>query len=112
MYTKSLIQQHLERINLLEVFKQDVNELMEKYTIENSVFGMNRNGYAKEVVTGYFIVDESYDNLNDCMRGLKNNQYIQIENNNKFSTGTVEYNLFNCPTDKRVLDLDTLNYVR
>ena len=112
MYTKSLIQQHLERIELLENFKQDVNELMDKYIIENSVFGMNHNGRAKEIVTGYFIIDESYENLNDCMRGLKSNQYIQIENNNKFSTGSVEYSLFNCPQDKKVLDLETLNYVR
>ena len=112
MYTKSLIQQHLERIELLENFKQDVNELMDKYIIENSVFGMNYNGRAKEIVTGYFIIDESYENLDDCIRGLKNNQYIQIESNNKFSTGSVEYNLFNCPQDKKVLDLETLNYVR
>ena len=112
MYTKSLIQQHLERIELLESFKQDVNELMDKYIIENSVFGMNFNGRAKEIVTGYFIIDESYENLDDCIRGLKNNQYIQIENNNKFSTGSMEYNLFNCPQDKKVLDLETLNYVR
>lgn len=112
MYTKSLIQQHLERIELLESFKQDVNELMDKYIIENSVFGMNYNGRAKEIVTGYFIVDESYENLDDCIRGLKNNQYIQIEGNNKFSTGSMEYNLFNCPQDKKVLDLETLNYVR
>lgn len=112
MYTKSLIQQHLERISLLECFKQDVNELMDKYIIENSVFGMNCNGKAKEMVTGYFVIDESYNSLNDCIRGLKNNQYIQIENNSKFSTGCVEYNLFNCPQDKKVLDLETLNYVR
>jgi hypothetical protein len=112
MYTKSLIQQHLERINLLETFKQDVNELMDKYIIENSVFGMNYNGRAKEMVAGYFVIDESYDSLNDCMKGLKNNQYIQIVNNNEFITGNIEYNLFNCPQDKKVLDLETLNYVR
>lgn len=112
MYTKSLIQQHLERIELLESFKKDINELMDKYIIENSVFGMNHSGRAKEMVTGYFVIDESYDSLSDCMKGLKNNQYIQITNNDKFSTGNIEYNLFNCPQDKKVLDLETLNYVR
>lgn len=112
MFTKSLIQQHLERIDLLEAFKQDLNYLMDKFIIENSVFGVNRNGRSTEITTGYFIVDESFDNINDCIRGLKPNQFIQIENNDKFSTGTVEYNLFNCPTDKQVLDLETLNYIR
>jgi hypothetical protein len=80
MFTKSLIQQHLERIDLLETFKQDLNYLMDKFIIENSVFGINRNGRSTEITTGYFIVDESFDNINDCIRGLKPNQFIQIEN--------------------------------
>ena len=28
------------------------------------------------------------------------------------TTGNIEYNLFNCPQDKKVLDLETLNYIR
>ena len=112
MYTKSLIQQHLERINLLESFKQSLNNMMDKYIIENSVFGITYKGESTEIVTGYFIVEKEFDNLNDCIKNINNNQYIQVKNNEKFIIGTIENNLFNCPYDKPVLDLETLKYVR
>jgi hypothetical protein len=50
--------------------------------------------------------------LDDCIKNLKNNQYIQILENEKFVTGEIQYSLFNCPNDKKILDLETLQYVR
>jgi len=112
MFTKSLIQQHLESLNTLEVFSTNVKYIMDKYIIENSVFGSNRKGEVLEMTTGYFVEDKTFESLDDCIKNLKNNQYIQILENEKFITGEIQYNLFNCPNDKKILDLETLQYVR
>lgn len=112
MYTKSLIQQHLERIDLLESFKLNLNDIMDKYIIENSVFGVTRNGSVCEITNGYFIEEDKYNSLDECIRGLKDNQYINILNNETFIAGVVENSLFNCPEQSKVLDLETLKYVR
>ena len=112
MYTRSLIQQHLETLNILEVFSTNVKYIMDKYIIENSVFGSNRKGEVLEMTTGYFVEDKTFENLDDCIKNLKNNQYVQILENEKFITGEIQYSLFNCPNDKKILDLETLQYVR
>ena len=112
MYTKSLIQQHLEMIDLLESFKSHINDIMDNVIIENSVFGINKMGSACEMVTGYFVEDKTFDNLDDCIKNIERNQYVRISENSQFSTGHIYYSLMNCPNNKKVLDLETLKYVR
>lgn len=112
MYTRSLIQQHLEMIDILESFKENINSIMDQVIIENSVFGCNRQGSVREIFTGYFIEDQIFENLSDCVKNLKQNQYIQIKENSQFITGYIQQNLFNCPENARVLDLETMEYVR
>jgi hypothetical protein len=112
MYTKSLIQQHLEMMDLLESFKSHINDIMNNVIIENSVFGINMKGNACEMMTGYFVEDKSFDSLDDCVKNIQKNQYIQILENKQFVTGYIHYSLMNCPHDKKILDLETLNYVR
>lgn len=112
MYTRSIIQQHLEMIDLLESFKSHLNDIMDSVIVENSVFGINMKGTACEMMTGYFVEDKTFDNLDDCIKNVGKNQYIQILENKQFVTGNIYYSLMNCPENRRILDLETLNYVR
>ena len=54
MYTKSVIQQIVENCKVKDNFRAAINNLMEKYNIEDSVFVL-KNGFLHEAVGGYFV---------------------------------------------------------
>lgn len=109
MFTKSLIQQQIERENLLESFEEYMNDLMDKYTIEDGVFSMSKSNAVVEAVRGYFVENNEYDNIRKSLEDAGN--AIRVINNEKFVSGTIYENLNSCPQDKKILDLQTLNYV-
>ena len=99
MYTKSKIQQTLELIEMKQNFKEAVNNILEKYQVEDSIFTWNK--WLNEATRGYFVVEGEFDNLNDAIS--KGGMTIRVINNEKFQTGTI-YNQPNlCPEGKEVV---------
>ena len=62
MYTKSIIQQTVEALRVKENYRAAIENLMERYNIEDSVFVL-KNGFLHEAVSGYFAVENIYDSL-------------------------------------------------
>ena len=112
MYTKSIIQQTVEAIRAKENFKAAIENLMEKYNIEDSVFVL-KNGFIHEAVEGYFNVDFVYDSLDKAIsESDSNNLAIRVMNNKVFQTGKLYSTLSECKEDASVLDLYRLTAVR
>jgi hypothetical protein len=40
MYTKSIIQQHIEKINTLNILQESLSNFMDRYTVKDGVFGL------------------------------------------------------------------------
>lgn len=114
MYTKSIIQQKAEIINAKNNFKQSLEQLMEKFNIEDSVFVYAGNVTGmKEIVEGYFVIDAEYDNINEAMSECDiNTMGIRIIENDKFQVGKIHTLITECEKDKKVFDLKRLKDVR
>ena len=112
MYTKSIIQQTVESLRAKENFKMAIENLMEKYNIEDSVFIL-KNGFLYEAVEGYFNVDFVYDSLDKAISESDiNTMAIRVMNNKIFQTGKLYKTLSECSENSQVLDLYCLTAVR
>ena len=111
MYTKSIIQQKLETLRAKDNFRVAIEQLMEKYNIEDSVFVM-RNGYLQEVVEGYFAVENDYDTITEAVSNCDMNVMGVRVMGNKFQTGKVHNRISECTEDKKVFDLSRLEDIR
>lgn len=114
MYTKSIIHQKAEIINAKNNFKQSLEQLMEKFDIEDSVFVYAGNvAGMKEIVEGYFVIDAEYDNIDEAMSACDvNTMGIRIIENDKFQIGKIHALITECEKDKKVFDLKRLKDVR
>jgi hypothetical protein len=111
MFTKSIIQQALEVEQAKYDFLSSIENLMEKYNIEDSVF-IYKNGAMREVVEGYFVTDGEFTNLNEAVSTCDiNTMGIRIMGN-QFQVGTVHSKISECASDKKVFDLMRLETVR
>lgn len=112
MQTKSNIQLIKEAINLRNSFKDSLNNLMDKYNIEDSVFTFN-NGLMYECTNGYFEVVNEYDNITEavCNTDIKT-QAIRVINNTSFQVGIVHSILSECSANNKVFDLKRLENIR
>lgn len=110
MYTKSLIQQNIENIRLKESFNDGLNNLMDKYNIEDSIFIYN--GSVKEVTNGYFVESKEFDNLKDAINNYDINMGIRIMENERFQIGYIYNQLSQCPKDSHILDIQVYENVR
>lgn len=108
MYTRSLIQQQIERENRAFQFQEGLEKIMEKYNIKDSVFCDAKTGIV-EVVKGYFVEAGTYDNLEDAIKHSAG--CVRIQDNHAFTVGAVYESLTKCPEGSKILDLDTLEYV-
>lgn len=111
MFTKSIIQQSVESMQVKSNFKIAIEQLMEKYNVEDSVF-VFKNGTMHEVVEGYFVTENEYDNLNTAISECNiNTMGIRIMGNN-FQTGTIHTKISECAKEKKIFDLRRLQNVR
>ena len=112
MYTKSIIQQQIELFNTKDKFRRGIESLMEKYTIEDSVFILNSNNLF-EATDGYFSLVNEYDNLNEAISNCDiNTMGIRVMNDTKFQTGTLHNSITECKEGSSVFDLKRLENVR
>lgn len=112
MYTKSIIQQTVETMRAKYNFRTAIEQLMEKYNIEDSVFVL-KNGFMHEVVEGYFVTENEYTNLAEAMSNCDiNTMGIRIMGES-FQTGKIYSRLSECAdANKKVFDLKRLEDVR
>ena len=112
MYTKSIIQQAIESFKIKDDFRTAIENLMEKYNIEDSVFVI-KNGYLNEVVEGYFSIENTYDSIEKAVSECNiNSMGIRVMNNKLFQTGTIHKTIYECSPEKQVFDLDRLEDIR
>ena len=103
----SKIQQTLYNIKIKECFVERLNELMEKYNIEDSIFQLINNNI-KERTSGYFEVISEHETFEDAMNNW-NGQAIRIINNKKFQLGNVKVLLSECNKESVIFDIETNN---
>ena len=93
MNVVSNIHNMLNFIETKSEFKEGLNNLMEKYNVEDSIFSYN-NGIVNEVCRGYFVENTEYNSLDEAISNMNNlNQCIRIINNEKFVLGDVHTTL-------------------
>lgn len=110
MQLKSKIQLIQERLMRKNSFIEGLNNIMEKYTIEDSVFSYE-NSHLMEVCKGYFELDCEYESLTEAMKEMDiDNQSIRIINNDTFQVGSVRRFISECGEGK-VFDLELLENV-
>lgn len=109
MYTKSKIQLINEALMLKSNFKEGLENIMEKYQIEDSIFAFDNK--VKEVTNGYFSIDNEYANLHEAVSNCNIfMQGIRIINNEKYQVGSIFNMLSECPSGKQILDINSLEY--
>lgn len=105
MQLKSKIQQIQEQIAQKHRFVEGLENIMDKYTIEDSVFLFN--GKVMEVCKGYFEVISEHNTLTDAIKNtdIKENA-IRVINNEKFQIGKIHQHISDCKNP--VFDLETI----
>lgn len=112
MQTKSNIQLIRESLALKESFRDSISNIMDKYTIEDSVFTW-RNGLY-ECTDGYFEVISEHTNLDDAVKNADCTltSGIRVINNEQFQVGMVHNRISECDNSNKVFDLRKLENVR
>jgi len=96
MQTKSNIQLIREGLALREASADNIKAFMEKYTIEDSYFGITRGMSPKEIkethtlseyTRGYFVVEHEYTDIDEAISNMSLNHVIRIIENKRFQIG-------------------------
>ena len=114
MLTKSKIQLIKESLKISNDYREGLENLINKYTIEDSVF-VYRNNAIYEATQGYFEVKNEYNTLQDAIRNynaVNPNCAIRIVNNEKFIVGEVKRCLSDCNKESKVFDINRLTDIR
>lgn len=105
---RSKIQQINENIAIKNQIKssmqEGMNNLMDKYNIIDSVFGLGVNGIF-EHTNGYFEVTSEYESFEDVMNVWESNQSIRVIDNNKFQLGYVRDHILECGEESQIFDI-------
>lgn len=112
MYTRSIIKQIKDVLEVKESFNEGLTSLMDKYNVEDSIFVISE-GSVKEVVKGYFVITKEFDTLKEALHECDVRcMGIRIIANNKFQIGNIYQNLSQCPKEGQIFDINTLENVR
>ena len=107
MYTKSLIQTQIERTEERSRFANDINRLLESYTIEDGVFGIVNNK-TYELSKGYFVAVKEFDALNELIKEMdQSTQAVRIKNG-EFILGNVYESIADVDGDAVVFSIEML----
>lgn len=108
MWTKSKIQLIKESYEALSNCKNYINDLMDKYIIEDNIF-MYSNGKLVEATKGYFEKISEFDNLDEALN-INNFQFdkmgVRIIENKKFEIGYLRNLLSECDKNSQIYDID------
>ena len=112
MQTKSNIQLIKESLHLKESIKDSISNIMEKYTIEDSVFTWHNGLY--ECADGYFEVISEHTSLDEAVKTATwtSTSGIRVINNEQFQVGIIRNRISECDDSNKVFDLKRLENVR
>jgi hypothetical protein len=108
MWTKSKIQMIKENLNYKDNFRNAIDSLMEKYTIEDSIFTYKNELF--EVTRGYFDHVNNYNSLNEAINNIGDGMVIRVKNNQEFEIGYLRTYLNECKSD-RILDINNATLI-
>ena len=108
MWTRSKIQMIKENLNYKDNFRNAINSLMEKYTIEDSIFAYKNELF--EVTRGYFDHVNNYNSLNEAINNIGDGMVIRVKNNQEFEIGYLRTYLNECKSD-RILDINNATLI-
>lgn len=114
MQTKSNIQLIGEMCNIVSDYKDCLNDLMQRYTVEDSIF-VYRDDQLMEAVSGYFVPVGEFDRVDEAVRACWGNfsvMGVRVENNEKFTAGIIKKTILECKEDEKVFDIERLMDVR
>lgn len=114
MQTKSTIQLIKESCEKYSAYNDSLNDLMNRYMIEDSIF-VFKNNQIFEVTKGYFEKINSFNSLTEALSACKYNFEhigIRIVENKTFEIGHIRKTISECSEGSSVLDIDLLNDVK
>lgn len=114
MQTRSNIQLIRESIEAITQYKESLEGLMDKYTIEDSVFICIR-GKVYEATQGYFTKTSTHQDLQEAIKACQGDYRgngIRIINNETFEVGELKKYLSECKRDADVYDINHMSAVK
>lgn len=112
MYTKSLIQQHREILNIKESVTDKLSGLMESYIVKDNIF-MIENLIPVEVEKGYFVPHSTYDNISEAIKNMDIiKDCVRIQENKTFTIGRTYKTLSECSEYPQIFDIRSSQSVR
>lgn len=108
MWTRSKIQLIKENLNYKDNFRNAINSLMERYTVEDSIFTYKNELF--EVTKGYFDHINTYNSLNEAMNNIGKDMVLRVKNNQEFEIGYVKTYLNECQSDK-IFDINSIKEI-
>ena len=110
MQTKSNIQLIREFNEKKDSFKSRINELTDKYLVEDSIFILNGLNNLTEITKGYFCILEESDNFDKIVNNMCMGESLRIINNDKFQRGNVYMKLSEA-NGENVLNIENGNII-
>lgn len=105
MYTKSLIQQYREILNIKESVTEKLTDLVETYTVIDNIF-MVHDLTPVEVDKGYFVPYSEYTSIDEAVKNMDIvKDSIRIQNSKVFTIGRVYNNLSECSDHPKIFDI-------
>lgn len=102
MDTMSLIQKQRLLVEYLSKFHTSLNDMMDKYMIEDSIFVFNQQ--LMEATKGYFVKIAEYDSLDEAISSVKyedvNKIGVRVIANTNFQIGYIKKSLYECKNEE------------
>lgn len=112
MYTKSLIQQHREILNIKESVTDKLSDLMDSYIVKDNIF-MIENLIPVEVEGGYFVPHSTYDTISEAIKNMDIvRDCVRIQENKTFTIGRTYKTLSECSEYPQIFDINCSQSVR
>lgn len=112
MYTKSLIQQHREILNIKESVTDKLSDLMDSYIVKDNIF-MIENLIPVEVESGYFVPHSTYDAISEAIKNMDIvRDCVRIQDNKTFTIGRTYKTLSECSEYPQIFDINSSQNIR
>ena len=115
MQTKSNIQIIRENLAKINILKENIESLMDKYIIEDSFFGISQNKHTRfnninecisEYSNGYFVIEHEYTNIDEAVSNMGLDNTLRVINNEKFQIGK-RFEKLSEITEGEIIDITT-----
>lgn len=112
MYTKSLIQQYREILNIKESVTDKLSDLMDNYIVKDNIF-MIKNLIPVEIEGGYFVPHSTYDTISEAVKNMDIvRDCVRIQENKTFTIGRTYKTLSECSEYPQIFDINASSDVR